>query len=127
MARILVVEDEPDVRQTLIHNLARAGHELTVAEQGEAALALLRAERPDVVLLALMLPDVSGLELCRTIKRDPTLRSVPIIMLTDASDELGRMNLELGADAYIAKPISFRELGIRLERALRRIERQPAG
>ncbi len=127
MARILVVEDEADIREVLVYNLQQAGHELLVAERGETALALAREKRPELVLLDLMLPDISGLEICRTLKSDASLRSIPIIMLTARSEEIDRVvGFELGADDYVVKPFSVRELGLRVQAVLRRSQASAA-
>ena len=121
MARILVVEDEPDIRQVLLYNLGQAGHEAIPAERGADGLALARERRPDLVLLDLMLPDVSGLDVCRQLKSDSALRSIPVIMVTARSEEIDRVvGFELGADDYIIKPFSVRELILRVQAVLRR-------
>jgi two-component system phosphate regulon response regulator PhoB len=121
MARILLVEDEADIRQILSYNLGQAGHEMIVAECGETALELLRETRPDLVLLDLMLPDISGLEVCRRLRSDASLRATPVIMLTARSEEIDRViGFELGADDYVAKPFSVRELSLRIQAVLRR-------
>jgi two-component system phosphate regulon response regulator PhoB len=123
MARILVVEDEADIRQVLVYNLGEAGHEVLAAERGAVALALLEEQQPDLVLLDLMLPDVSGLEICRKLKSDASLRAIPVIMLTARSDEIDRVvGFELGADDYVVKPFSVRELGLRIQAVLRRAQ-----
>jgi two-component system phosphate regulon response regulator PhoB len=128
MARILVVEDEADIRQILVYNLEQVGHELLVADRGEIALALLREKRPDLVLLDLMLPDISGLEICRTLKSEPSLRSIPVIILTARTEEIDRVvGFELGADDYVVKPFSVRELGLRIQAVLRRSQGLAAG
>jgi len=125
MARILVVEDEADIREILSYNLARAGHEIVLADRGETALERLRESRPDLVLLDLMLPDISGLEVCRRLRTDPALRSIPVIMLTARSEEIDRViGFELGADDYVAKPFSVRELSLRIQAVLRRSQGQ---
>jgi len=127
MARILVVEDEADIREVVVYNLRQAGHELLVAERGETALALVREKRPELVLLDLMLPDISGLEICRTLKSDASLRAIPIIMLTARSEEIDRVvGFELGADDYVVKPFSVRELGLRVQAVLRRSQASAA-
>jgi two-component system phosphate regulon response regulator PhoB len=127
MARILVVEDEADIREVLVYNLQQAGHELLVAERGETALALVREKRPELVLLDLMLPDISGLEICRALKSDASLRSIPIIMLTARSEEIDRVvGFELGADDYVVKPFSVRELSLRVQAVLRRSQASAA-
>lgn len=121
MARILVVEDEADLRQVLDFNLTGAGHEVHTAPSGEAALRKARERRPDLVLLDLMLPDMSGLDVCRQFKADEALRAVPIIMLTARGDEIDRVvGFEVGADDYVAKPFSVRELTLRVGAVLRR-------
>ncbi len=121
MARILVVEDEADIRQVLLYNLGQAGHEAIAASRGGEGLAAARDRRPDLVLLDLMLPDISGLEVCRQLKTDPALRTVPVIMVTARSEEIDRVvGLELGADDYIVKPFSVRELILRVQAVLRR-------
>ena len=121
MARILVVEDEEDIRQILAYNLGQSGHEVLTADRGAAGLDLARKERPELVLLDLMLPDVSGLEVCRQLKSDPTLREVPVMMLTARSEEIDRVvGFELGADDYVVKPFSVRELILRVHAVLRR-------
>jgi two-component system phosphate regulon response regulator PhoB len=121
MAHILVIEDEADIRQVLEYNLRQAGHEVSVAERGEAGLALARQRRPDLVLLDLMLPDISGLDVCRTIKGDSHLRGTAVIMLTARGSEIDRVvGFELGADDYVTKPFSVRELLLRVQAVLRR-------
>ncbi len=126
MARILVVEDEADLRQVLEFNLSGAGHEVHSVSTGEAALRKARERRPDLVLLDLMLPDLSGLEVCRQFKTDEGLRTVPVIMLTARGDEIDRVvGFEIGADDYVAKPFSLRELTLRIGAVLRRKETPP--
>jgi len=121
MARILVVEDEADIRQVLAYNLGQSGHEVLVAERGESALQLVREKRPDLVLLDLMLPDISGLEICRALKGDGSLRAIPVIMLTARNEEIDRVvGFELGADDYVVKPFSVRELILRIQAVLKR-------
>jgi two-component system phosphate regulon response regulator PhoB len=123
MALILVVEDEGDIRQILSYNLGQAGHQVLTAERGSAALELARKERPALVLLDLMLPDISGLDVCRLLKSDPTLKHIPVIMLTARSEEIDRVvGFELGADDYVVKPFSVRELVLRIQAVLRRAQ-----
>jgi two-component system phosphate regulon response regulator PhoB len=123
MALILVVEDEGDIRQILSYNLGQAGHQVLTAEHGSAALELARKERPALVLLDLMLPDISGLDVCRLLKSDPTLKHIPVIMLTARSEEIDRVvGFELGADDYVVKPFSVRELVLRIQAVLRRAQ-----
>ncbi len=123
MAQILVIEDEPDIRQILEYNLRQTGHQVSCAERGDQGLAAARQQRPDLVLLDLMLPDISGLEICRTIKNDPDLREVAVIMLTARGGEIDRVvGFELGADDYVVKPFSVRELMLRIQAVLRRTQ-----
>jgi two-component system phosphate regulon response regulator PhoB len=121
MARILVVEDEKDLQDVLAYNLKKAGHEPTVVGLGHEALARARADGPDLILLDLMLPDVPGTEVCRTLKSDPATRHIPVVMLTAKGEEIDRVvGFELGADDYVPKPYSMRELTLRVAAILRR-------
>jgi len=118
MARILVVEDEADLRQVLEFNLTGAGHEVQAVSTGEAGLRKGRERRPDLVLLDLMLPGTSGLDVCKEIRAES---GIPIIMLTARGDEIDRVvGFEIGADDYVAKPFSVRELTLRIGAVLRR-------
>jgi len=127
MARILVIEDEADIRQVLEYNLKSAGHEVIEAARGLDGLRLLREREPDLVLLDLMLPDMLGTEVCRTIKDNPATRSLPVVMLTARDEEIDRVvGFEIGADDYVTKPFSVRELILRIRALLRRRE-VPAG
>ena len=117
-ARILVVDDEPPIVDVLVYNLQRANYEVVVARDGEEALAVARREKPDLIVLDLMLPRLDGLEVCRTLRRE---QEVPIIMLTARDAEVDRVvGLELGADDYVVKPFSVRELMARIKTVLRR-------
>jgi two-component system phosphate regulon response regulator PhoB len=119
--RILVVDDEPDLLELVRVNLVQAGYEVQTAESGRDALAQLRANTPDLVVLDLMLPDLSGTEICRQLRADPELAELPVIMLTARADEVDRVvGLELGADDYVTKPFSPRELTLRVRAVLRR-------
>ena len=121
MARILVVEDETDLQQVLEYNLRQAGHEVLIASRGGDALKMARTERPDAILLDLMLPDVLGTEVCRTLKSAPETRTIPIIMVTAKGEEIDRVvGFEIGADDYVVKPFSVRELLLRVNAILRR-------
>ncbi len=124
MSRILVVDDEPSIVDVLTYNLTKAGHQPLVARDGERALELARSERPDLVILDLMLPGIDGLEVCRRLRKDGEL---PIIMLTAKDEEIDRVvGLELGADDYVVKPFSVRELMARVKSVLRRAQPKPA-
>jgi two-component system phosphate regulon response regulator PhoB len=118
---VLLVDDEKDLLSLLDFNLRAAGFETALATTGEQALSQLRRRVPDLVLLDLMLPDVSGTEVCRQIKADPRTRHVPVVMLTAKGDEVDRVvGFEIGADDYVTKPFSVRELVLRLKAVLRR-------
>ena len=124
MSKILVVDDERSIVDVLIYNLTKAGHQPIVARDGEQALHRARAERPDLVILDLMLPGIDGLEVCRALRKDGDL---PIIMLTAKDEEVDRVvGLEMGADDYIVKPFSTRELMARVKAVLRRAQPKPA-
>lgn len=121
MARILVVEDEPDILDMLCYNLRQAGFEVGTATEGEQALRAAEQHPPDLVLLDLMLPGMDGLELCRLLKQRESLRRVAVVMLTAKAEEVDRIvGLELGADDYVTKPFSPRELILRIKAVLRR-------
>jgi two-component system phosphate regulon response regulator PhoB len=121
MARILVVEDEKDLQDVLSYNLRQAGHDPVVVGGGHEALLRIAGEPPDLVLLDLMLPDMSGTDVCRALKGDPATRHIPVVMLTAKGEEIDRVvGFELGADDYVAKPYSMRELTLRLQAILRR-------
>jgi DNA-binding response OmpR family regulator len=121
---VLVVEDEPTLVATLRYNLEREGHKVLTATEGEAGLSQARSQHPDLIILDLMLPGMSGLELCRIIRREAT---TPILMLTARADEMDKVvGLELGADDYVTKPFSMRELMARVGALLRRAELAPA-
>lgn len=118
--RILIIEDEAAIADAVAHTLAREGLEVRTAEEGEAGLRLAQEFAPDLVLLDVMLPGISGLDVCRLLRQRS---SVPIIMLTAKAAEVDRVvGLEIGADDYITKPFSMRELVARVRAALRRNE-----
>jgi phosphate regulon transcriptional regulator PhoB len=120
-ARVLVVDDEPDLLELVRLNLANAGYAVETAASGTDALAALRRAPPDVMVLDLMLPDITGTELCARVRADQRLTGLPIIMLTAKSEEIDRVvGLELGADDYVTKPFSPRELALRVRAVLRR-------
>lgn len=120
-ARILVVDDEPDLLELVRFNLTQAGFQVSTATSGREALEQLKGSVPDLVVLDLMLPDVSGNDICRQIRSDPALAELPIVMLTAKSEEVDRVvGFELGADDYVPKPFSPRELTLRIRAVLRR-------
>jgi DNA-binding response OmpR family regulator len=125
MARtILVVEDEPTLRETLVEALESDGFRVVAAADGRAALTQFRGERPDLVLLDLMLPELSGIEVMRIIRAES---GIPIVMLTAKDSELDKVvGLELGADDYVTKPFSIRELSARIRALFRRSEQAVA-
>jgi two-component system phosphate regulon response regulator PhoB len=119
--KVLVAEDEPDVLNLLASNLRNGGFEIIKTEDGPSALQNARSQAPNLVLLDLDLPGMSGLEVCRVLKSDPSTAKIPIIMLTAKAEEIDRIvGLELGADDYITKPFSPRELILRVKNVLRR-------
>lgn len=121
-ANILLVEDEPAIQELIAANLARAGHHVVRANDAESAQRIVREALPDLVLLDWMLPGgVSGVELCRRLKRDESLSEIPVIMLTARGDEDNKVQgLDAGADDYMTKPFSTRELISRIRAVLRR-------
>jgi two-component system, OmpR family, phosphate regulon response regulator PhoB len=123
--KILIVEDDPDISELIRFNLEKVGYQTLQAEDGEQALLIVQKHFPDLALLDLLLPGVSGLEVCRQMKRDPALRHIPIIMVTAKTEEMDRVvGLELGADDYVVKPFSIREIILRIQKLLDRRERQ---
>ncbi|MBA2732735.1 MAG: response regulator, partial [Acidobacteria bacterium] len=125
MRPVLIVEDDPDIAESLRYNLEREGLTARIAETGEKGLAAaLDAKNPPaLVILDLMLPGMSGTELCRRLRREPATRRTPIIMLTARVSESDRVaGFDLGADDYITKPFSVRELMARVRAVLRRVD-----
>lgn len=119
--RVLIVEDDKDILQLLTYNLQAAGYDVSSAGDGNAALAQARQNLPDIVLLDIMIPGINGFEVCKELKRSRDTRKVPVIMLTARGDEVDRVvGLELGADDYVVKPFSPRELILRIGAVLRR-------
>lgn len=124
-AKILVVDDEQEIVRALRRNLTAHGYSVLVVSSGEEALEVLWQQRPDLLLLDLLLPDMSGLEICRQIRRESNL---PIIALSAKNSERDKVEaLDLGADDYVAKPFSMDEVLARVRVALRRIARPPKG
>jgi two-component system, OmpR family, phosphate regulon response regulator PhoB len=123
MARLLVIEDEKALQKVLAHNLKQAGHEVFVAATGAAGIALAQSEKPDLVLLDLMLPDMSGTEVAKTLKRGSATERIAIVIVSARAEELDRIvGFELGASDYVVKPFSVRELVLRVQAVLRRPE-----
>lgn len=121
-SRILVVEDEADLAELVAFNLKQAGHVVATASSGATALAEIRRQRPDLVVLDVMLPDITGLEVCRRLRRDESTARLPVLMLTAKGEEVDRVvGFEVGADDYVLKPFSPRELLLRIEAILRRM------
>lgn len=121
MARILVIEDEADLQQILAYNLRQAGHDVVLAGRGTEGLKAAREKAPDLVLLDLMLPDMSGMDVCRALKKAENTAQTPIMILTAKGEEIDRvLGFELGADDYVVKPFSVRELLLRVQAVLRR-------
>jgi two-component system phosphate regulon response regulator PhoB len=121
--RVLVVDDEEDIRELLDFNLREAGFEVTAVATGNDGLAAAAKIQPAVVVLDLMLPDISGTEVCRRLRADPELADAAVLMLTARGDEYDRvLGFEVGADDYVVKPFSLKELAARCKVALRRAE-----
>src|SRR5438105_7897485 len=120
--RILIVEDEKDVVDLLALNLRKAGgFIISTATDGAAGLAKASADKPDFIILDLMLPKMPGLEVCKLLKSDPATKHIPILMLTARAEEIDRIvGLEFGADDYVTKPFSPREVVLRIKAILRR-------
>jgi two-component system phosphate regulon response regulator PhoB len=115
-ALVLIVDDEKDLRNLLDFNLRQSGYRTIQAGSGAEAVARVRSHRPDLILLDLNLPDVPGTEVCRQLKANPETEAIPVVMLTARSTEADRIaGFELGADDYVSKPFSVRELILRLE------------
>jgi DNA-binding response OmpR family regulator len=120
---ILVVEDEVDILQLVDHNLKAAAFHVLTAQDGYEALSIAKKHLPQLVILDLMLPGLDGFEVCRELKRSPTTKNIPVLMLTARGEEVDRIvGLELGADDYVVKPFSPRELILRVRAILRRFE-----
>ncbi len=123
MPKILIVDDEPPIIDVLSYNLKQAGYEVVIARDGEQAVAAARRDKPDLIILDLMLPKLDGLEVQRIVRRES---EVPVIMLTARDAEIDRVvGLELGADDYVVKPFSVRELIARVRNVLRRTDPRP--
>lgn len=120
-SKILVVDDEPEAVELVEFNLKQAGFGVVTAADGAEALTKARATQPNLIVLDLMLPEVDGLEVCKLLRRDPATAAIPIVMLTAKAAEFDRvLGLELGADDYVTKPFSPRELVLRVKKLLQR-------
>src|SRR5215468_2218844 len=127
-SRVLIVEDEPDISDLLAFHLGREGYDVSRSRTGLEALQQVRARIPDLVLLDLMLPGMDGLDVCRRLRQDPATATLPIVMLTAKGEEVDRvLGLELGADDYIVKPFSPKEVVARVRAVLRRSKAGGAG
>ncbi|PYS49664.1 MAG: DNA-binding response regulator [Acidobacteria bacterium] len=125
--KILIVEDEHDVVKLLKYNLEKEGFKVSYTTEGSLALAEIRRDEPDLVILDLMLPGLDGLEICRQLRRNEKYTSLPLLMLTARGEEADRVvGLEMGADDYVTKPFSMRELVARVRALLRRREQPGA-
>jgi phosphate regulon transcriptional regulator PhoB len=123
MKRVLIIEDDRDIVELVRYNLANEGFQVNAAFDGSSGLSTLKKTPPDLLLLDLMLPKMSGLDICREIRKDESLNRLPVLMLTARGDEADRVvGLEMGADDYVTKPFSPRELIARVKALLRRAE-----
>ncbi len=126
-AHVLVVDDEPAIAELERHHLARAGHRVTTAANGWEALAVARDDRPDLILLDLMLPDLDGFGVCEILRREPATATIPIVIVSAwASGDSRHLGLELGALDYVTKPFSPAELVERVQRLLAARDGGPA-
>ena len=121
MERVLIVDDDPDILRLVSYNLKQAGFDAVTATTGRKALETVQDRPPDLIILDVMLPDVDGMEVCRTLRGHDNSRRIPILMLTARGEEIDRVvGFELGADDYVMKPFSPRELVLRVKSILRR-------
>jgi two-component system phosphate regulon response regulator PhoB len=127
MERVLIVDDDPDIVRLVGYNLSQSGFEALQATSGREALQIVQKQPPDLVILDLMLPDVDGIEVCRALRSNQVSARIPIIMLTARGEEIDRVvGFELGADDYVMKPFSPRELVLRVKSILRRTRTEPS-
>jgi len=125
MQRVLIVDDDPDIQKLVSYNFGQAGFEVATAGTGQKALESVQKQAPDLIILDLMLPDIDGMEVCRTLRQRDNSRRIPIIMLTARGEEIDRViGFELGADDYVSKPFSQRELILRVKSIFRRMKEQ---
>ncbi|MHB9098799.1 MAG: response regulator [Syntrophales bacterium] len=126
LKKILIADDEKDIVELIAYNLEREGYAVVKAFDGQKAWEMINAEKPNLVILDLMMPEISGMEVCRMIRHQAATAALPIIMLTAKSDSVDKiLGLEVGADDYITKPFHVRELIARIRAVLRRSERLP--
>lgn len=125
MKKILVIEDEKDLAELLVFNLEKEGFKMLCSHDGQAGLNIARREEPDLILLDLMLPGLMGTEVCKELRREPRTARIPVLMLTAKGEEIDRVvGFEVGADDYLVKPFSMRELLLRIRAIMRRCEGQ---
>jgi DNA-binding response OmpR family regulator len=123
MERVLIVDDDPDIQRLVSYNLSQAGFQVTTASSGRTALESVQKQAPDLIILDVMMPDIDGMEVCRTLRQHESSRRIPIIMLTARGEEVDRVvGFELGADDYVMKPFSPRELVLRVRSIFRRVK-----
>lgn len=126
MKKILVVDDEPDIVELVSYNLKKEGFDVSSASDGQQGLNKIRSGGFDAVILDLMLPGIPGMDICRSLRKDPKTQNLPVIMLTAKGEETDKViGLEIGADDYMTKPFSPRELVARVRAVLRRSVRKP--
>lgn len=122
-ATILVVEDEKSISTLIQYNFEKEGFKVHTSETGEEGFEQIKKNLPDLVLLDWMLPDLSGIDICKQIKKDPKLKSIPVVMLTAKSEEADKIRgFETGADDYVTKPFSTKELILRVHALLKRVK-----
>src|SRR5690242_7952035 len=123
MKKILLIEDDPDIQDLVRYSLGQEGFGVETCDNGTAGLLSARKDRPDLILLDVMLPGLTGKEVCKKLKADRSTEAIPIIFLTARSDEIDKMiGFEIGADDYVSKPFSPRELAARIKAVLRRAQ-----
>lgn len=121
MNSILIIEDEKDLAELVAFNLRQEGFRVSIALDGQSGLESIKIDRPDLLILDLMLPNILGTEVCRLLKQDPKTSAIPVLMLTAKGEEIDRVvGFEVGADDYVSKPFSVRELVLRVKSLLRR-------
>jgi two-component system phosphate regulon response regulator PhoB len=122
-ATVLIVEDEKSISTLLKYNLEKEGYTIIISQNGEDGIEQVKKNLPDLVILDWMLPDLSGIAVCDLIKREPRLKSIPVIMLTAKSEETDKIRgFETGADDYVTKPFSTKELVLRIQALLKRVK-----